>query len=169
MCKSLIVLSSGDFDVDLWSSESEEFLSPFARMDDEFSKDDLDYFMALDLSVKESSPRVAPTAVESLSKVAPTAARGKRRIRVPKQSVGMLGESSQGIGVPLKASPMGMVRPRPWERMRSKEGTHQIILAPTTGQHFEEGDLRALFDGEELRLMLFNFREPGLILKAEPM
>jgi hypothetical protein len=58
MCKSLIVLSSGDFDVDLWSSESEELLSPFARMDDEFSKDDLDYFMALDLSMKESSPSV---------------------------------------------------------------------------------------------------------------
>jgi hypothetical protein len=32
MCKSLIVLSSGESDVDPWSSESEELLSPFARM-----------------------------------------------------------------------------------------------------------------------------------------
>jgi hypothetical protein len=40
---------------------------------------------------------------------------------------------------------------------------------PTTGQCFEEGDLRALFDGEELRLMLFNFWEASLILKVEPV
>jgi hypothetical protein len=53
--------------------------------------------------------------------------------------------------------------------MRPKEGTRRIILAPTTGQRFEEGDLRALFDGEELRLMLFNFREAGLIPKTKPM
>jgi hypothetical protein len=26
-----------------------------------------------------------------------------------------------------------------------------------------------LFEGEELRMMLFNFREAGLIPKAEPM
>jgi hypothetical protein len=29
--------------------------------------------------------------------------------------------------------------------------------------------LRNLFKGEELRMMLFNFREDGLIPKAEPM
>jgi hypothetical protein len=29
--------------------------------------------------------------------------------------------------------------------------------------------MRNLFEGEELRLMLFNFREAGLIPKAEPM
>ena len=44
MCQSLIVLSSGESDVDPWSSKSEELLSPFARMDDETSEDDLDYF-----------------------------------------------------------------------------------------------------------------------------
>jgi hypothetical protein len=63
MCQSLIVLSSGESDVDPWSSESEGLLSPFARMDDDSSEDDLDYFMALDLSVGESSPKVALTAV----------------------------------------------------------------------------------------------------------
>jgi hypothetical protein len=51
MCRSLIVLSSGKSDFDPWSSESEELLSPFARMDDESSEDDLDYFVALDLFV----------------------------------------------------------------------------------------------------------------------
>jgi hypothetical protein len=29
--------------------------------------------------------------------------------------------------------------------------------------------LRNLFEGEELRMMLFNFREADLISKAEPM
>ena len=51
MCQSLIVLSSDEYDVDSWSSKGEELMSPFARMDDESSEDDLDYFMALDLSV----------------------------------------------------------------------------------------------------------------------
>jgi hypothetical protein len=81
-------------------------------MDDESSEDELDYFMALHLSVVESSPRVAPSAVESSSRVAPTAARGKRRIGVLKRSVGMLGESLQGVGVPRRRHHMGMERPR---------------------------------------------------------
>jgi hypothetical protein len=53
------------------------------------------------------TPRVAPTAAESSSKVAPTVARGKRRIGVPKWSVGMLGESSQGIEVPREGVAYG--------------------------------------------------------------
>jgi hypothetical protein len=32
-----------------------------------------------------------------------------------------------------------------------------------------EGDLRNLFEGEELKIMLFNFREAGIIPKVEPM
>jgi hypothetical protein len=66
----------------------------FAGIDDESSEDDLDYFVVLDLSVAESPPRVAPTAVVSSPKVVPNELRGKRRIRVSKRSVGMLGESS---------------------------------------------------------------------------
>jgi hypothetical protein len=64
---------------------------------------------------------------------------------------------------------MGMERSRPWEGIHLEEGTRRIILAPRARQCFEEGDLWALFDGEELKLMLFNFREAGLIPKAEPM
>jgi hypothetical protein len=107
--------------------------------------------------------------VESLSRVAPTTPRGKRRIGVWKQSVGMIGDPSQGIEVPRRRRHIGMERSRPRERMRSEEGTCRIIPAPTTEQCFEEGDLWALFDGEEIKLMLFNFWEAGLILKAEPM
>jgi hypothetical protein len=64
---------------------------------------------------------------------------------------------------------MGMEWSRPRDGIRLEEGTHRIILALTTGSCFEEGDPRALFDGKELKLMLFNFREASLIPKVEPM
>jgi hypothetical protein len=96
----LIVLSSDESDVDSWSSKGEQLMSPFARMEDESLKDDLNYFMALDLFVAESSPRVTLTTAETSSWVAPTVLQGRRKIRVLKQSVGMLGESLQGIRVP---------------------------------------------------------------------
>jgi hypothetical protein len=93
MCRSLIVLSNDEYEdesyVGSWSLEGKGFLSTFARMDDESLEDDLDYFMALDLAVVESSPRVAPIEL-----------RDKRRIGVSKQSVGMMGESLQSTGVP---------------------------------------------------------------------
>jgi hypothetical protein len=56
--------------------------------------------MALDLSAVKSSPRFSPTAEETSSRVALTVVRGKKRIRVPKRSVRILGKSSQGIGGP---------------------------------------------------------------------
>ena len=43
MCRSLIRLSSGESDLDLWSTGSEELQSSLARMDDESSEDDLDF------------------------------------------------------------------------------------------------------------------------------
>jgi hypothetical protein len=48
--------------------------------------------------------------------------------------------------------------PHERERMLSEDGPRRIVLALMTEQGFEERDLRALFDGEDLRLMLFNFR-----------
>jgi hypothetical protein len=39
----------------------------------------------------------------------------------------------------------------------------------TSPTGYGKGDLWDLFEGEELRMMLFNFQEAGLILKAEPM
>jgi hypothetical protein len=64
---------------------------------------------------------------------------------------------------------MSPLSPQERERSQSKEGPRRIVLAPTTERGFEEQDLRALFDGEELTLMLFNFLEAGLIPKAEPL
>jgi hypothetical protein len=66
----------------------------------------------------------------------------------------------------LRMSPL---RPQERERVWSEEGPRRIVLALTTERGFEERDLRALFVGEELKLMLFNFWEARLILKAEPL
>jgi hypothetical protein len=37
------------------------------------------------------------------------------------------------------------------------------------GASIGETDLRNLFEGEELKIMLFNYREAGIIPKVEPM
>jgi hypothetical protein len=42
-------------------------------------------------------------------------------------------------------------------------------LSSLTGASIGEGDLRKLFEGEELKIMLFNYREMGIIPKVEPM
>jgi hypothetical protein len=163
MCRSSTGLSDSGPDFDSWSSGSKELLSPFARMDDESSEEDLYFFVALDLFARESR------MVESSSRVSPTMARGKRRVGVPKQRVGTFGEPSQSTRGSGRHHHMGMEGPRPRERMLSEKGPRWFALAPTTEWCFEEGDLRALFDGAELRLMLFNFQEAGLDPKTEPM
>ena len=60
---------------------------------------------------------------------------------------------------------MGMER----SRLRLDRGDQRELLSSTSGTCIGEGDLQDLFEGEELRLMLFNFREAGLIRKEEPM
>jgi hypothetical protein len=52
---------------------------------------------------------------------------------------------------------MGMERLHLWIRPWLDQGAHRDLLAPTSGSCIREGDLQDLFDGEELRLMLFNF------------
>jgi hypothetical protein len=50
----------------------------------------------------------------------------------------------------------------------SRAGRQELLSLPasvSTG----EGELRSLFAGEELRIMLFNYREMGIIPKAELM
>jgi hypothetical protein len=42
-------------------------------------------------------------------------------------------------------------------------------LSSLTGASIGEGDLQKLFEGEELRIMLSNYREMGIIPKVEPM
>jgi hypothetical protein len=43
------------------------------------------------------------------------------------------------------------------------------LLSSLAGASVGEGELRSLFAGEELRIMLFNYREMGIIPKVEPM
>ena len=53
--------------------------------------------------------------------------------------------------------------------LRVDRGGQRDLPSSTSGTCIGEGDLRNLFEGEELKKMLFNFREAGLIPKAEPM
>jgi hypothetical protein len=50
----------------------------------------------------------------------------------------------------------------------SRAGRQELLSLPTTVSS-GEGELRSLFAGEELRIMLFNYREMGIIPKVEPM
>jgi hypothetical protein len=43
------------------------------------------------------------------------------------------------------------------------------LLSSPIGASVGEGELRNLFEGEELRIMLFNYREMGIIPKVEPL
>jgi hypothetical protein len=43
------------------------------------------------------------------------------------------------------------------------------LLASPAGASVGKGELRSLFEGDELRIMLFNYREMGIIPKVEPM
>jgi hypothetical protein len=60
---------------------------------------------------------------------------------------------------------MGMERGR---LQVDQVGKRELLSSPI-GASIGEGDLRNLFEGEELRIMLFNYREMGIIPKVEPM
>jgi hypothetical protein len=82
---------------------------------------------------------------------------------VPKQNVD---EPSQGA---RRHRRMGMERSCLRSGPQFDQGARRDLLAPMSGSCIGEGDLRNLFDGEELRLMPFIFQETGLISKEEPM
>jgi hypothetical protein len=166
---------------DSWSLGSEGWLSPFAKMDEESSEEDLEFFVALDVSAAESimeeSSSRAPTPMEKGK---------KKKVGVPKRRLGSAGAPPRGDKSFRRRRHMGLGGPSPWislhevlrmsalhpqerERAGSEEGPRRIVLASTTERGFEERDLRALFEGKELMLMLFNFWEAGLIPKAEPL
>jgi hypothetical protein len=50
----------------------------------------------------------------------------------------------------------------------SSAGWRELLTLPAAVSA-GEGELRSLFAGEELRIMLFNYREMGIIPKVEPM
>ena len=60
---------------------------------------------------------------------------------------------------------MGLERTR---RRVDRFGKQDLLSSPI-GTSIGEGDLRNLFEGEELKIMLFNYREAGIIPKVEPM
>jgi hypothetical protein len=106
------------------------------------SSEDLDYFAALDVAAAEASPHAADT------EDVPGPSTGRRRRRaVAKRRV------SGAEGGRLHVSRAG------------RQELLSLPAAVSTG----EGELRSLFAGEELRIMLFNYREMCIIPKVEPM
>ena len=109
---------------------------------EESSDEDLDYFAALDVAAVEASPRAAG------AKVVPGSSAGRRRRRaVAKHRVS---EADSG------------------RLCVSRAGRQELLSLPAAAS-VGEGELRGLFAGEELRIMLCNYREMGIIPKVEPM
>jgi hypothetical protein len=109
---------------------------------EESSDKDLDYFATLDVAMVEGSPRVVG------AEVIPSASAGRRRRRaVAKRRV------SEVEGSCLRVDGAGK----------------RELLSSPAGTSVGEGELRNLFEGEELRIMLFNYREMDIIPKVEPM
>jgi hypothetical protein len=132
-------------------NESDESASRFSEFGgsgssvewtEESSNEDLDYFAALDVAAAESSPHAANAEVVP----GPSAGR-KRRRAVSKRRVSEVHGS----------------------RLRVDGAGKQELLSLPAFASIGEGELRSLFEGEELRIMLFNYREMGIIPKVEPM
>jgi hypothetical protein len=128
--------------------------SSFSWME-ESSDEGLDYFAALDVAAAESSPRVEVGEAADLPSVS---TKYRRRRVVSKHSVGEVSRSG-------RRRRMGMER----GRLRLDRIGKRELLSSPIGASIGEGDLRNLFEGEELRIMLFNYREMGIIPKVEPM
>jgi hypothetical protein len=132
-------------------NESDESTSKFSEFEDsgssvvwteESSDEGLDYFEALDVAEAEASPRVTD------AEVLPGPSVGRRRRRaVAKRRVSELDGGRLHVG---------------------RAGRRELLSSPV-GASIGEGELRSLFEGEELRMMLFNYREMGIIPKVEPM
>jgi hypothetical protein len=115
--------------------------------------EDLDYFAALDVAAAEASPCVMGD--EDL----PSASTGHRRRRaVAKRRVSELSRSDRHHHVEVEGG-----------RLRVDRTGKRELLASPAGASVGEGELRSLFEGDELRIMLFNYREMGIIPKVEPM
>jgi hypothetical protein len=141
---------------------SDDSVSKFFESDDsrssivwteESSDEDLDYFAALDVAAAETSPRVM--GAEGL----PGASAGRRRRRaVAKRRLSELSRSDRHHRGEMEGGRLHV----------DGTGKRELLSSPT-GASVGEGELRSLFEGEELRIMLFNYREMGIIPKVEPM
>jgi hypothetical protein len=122
---------------------------------EESSDEGLDYFAALNVAAAESSPRAE---VGEAADPPSASAEHRRRRVVSKHSVGEFSRSG-------RRRRMGMEH----GRLRVDRIGKRELLSSSTGASIGEGDLRNLFECEELRIMLFNYREMGIIPKVEPM
>jgi hypothetical protein len=120
---------------------------------EESSDEGLDYFVASDVAAAETSLRV-----EGAEGLPGTSTGHRRRGVVGKRCVGEFSRSG-------RRRRMGMER----GRLRVGGVGKQELLTSPIGAAIGEGDLRELFEGEELRIILFNYREMGIIPKVEPM
>jgi hypothetical protein len=109
---------------------------------EESSDEDLDYFAALDVAAAEASPHAADT--EDVP--GPSTGRRRRRVVAKRRVSGAEGG-----------------------RLRVSRASRQELLSLPAAASTGEGELRSLFAGEELRIMLFNYREMGIIPKVEPI
>jgi hypothetical protein len=115
--------------------------------------EDLDYFAALDVAVAETSPRVMGD--EDL----PGASAGHTRRRaVAKRRVSELSRSDRRHRGEVEGGRLHV----------DGTGKRELLSSPA-GASVGEGELRNLFEGDELRIMLFNYREMGIIPKVEPI
>jgi hypothetical protein len=107
----------------------------------------------LDVAAAETSPRVM-VAEDLLG-----ASAGRRRRRaVAKRRVSELSRSDRRHRGEMEGG-----------RLRVDGTGKRELLSSPDGASVGEGELRSLFAGEELRIMLFNYREMGIIPKVEPM
>jgi hypothetical protein len=120
---------------------------------EESSDEGLDYFVALDVAAAETSPRV-----EGAEDLPGTSTGCRRRRVVGKQCVGEFSRSG-------RRRHTGMER----GRLRVDRVGKRELLSSPNGAGIGVGDLREIFEGEELRIMLFNYMEMGIIPKVEPM
>ena len=110
---------------------------------EESSDEDLDYFAALDVAAAEASPHAA----DAEDVPGPSTGRRRRRAVAKRRVSGADGETLLFV---------------------SRAGRQELLTLPAAVSA-GEGELRSLFAGEELRIMLFNYREMGIIPKVEPM
>jgi hypothetical protein len=147
--------SLSGFESGSWSSNGGEFGSPFSWAE-EYLDEDLDYFATLDVAATESSSRLE--VGEASDPLAGARIECQRRRVVSKHSVGEMSRSGRHhqMGVELT-------------RLRVDRCGQRDLMSSPFGTSIGEGDLRNLFEGEELKMMLFNYREAGIIPKVEPM
>jgi hypothetical protein len=115
--------------------------------------EDLDYFAALDVATVEPLPRA-----EGSEELLGASIGYRRRMVVAKRRVSELSRSGRHHRSEMESGRLHV----------DGTGKRELLSSPI-GVSVGEGELHNLFEGEELRIMLFNYREMGIILKVEPM